>query len=73
MGSRGGVDFIIAETIEYGEEALIALEVIKKYNLPVFITFAATYPRGKDDYDWTDGCRIRLMSENVLCILYALL
>ncbi len=53
-----GVDFIIAETIEYVGEALIALEVIKKYNLPAFITFATTYPQSKDGYDWIEGCRI---------------
>lgn len=53
-----GVDFIIAETIEYVGEALIALEVIKKYKLPAFITFGATYDRSKDDYDWIEGCKI---------------
>src|SRR5476651_2508596 len=32
-----GVDFVIAETIEYVGEALIALEVIKSFNLPAMI------------------------------------
>lgn len=53
-----GVDFIIAETIEYVGEALIALEVIKKYNLPSLITYAATYDKSKDGYDWIEGCKI---------------
>lgn len=53
-----GVDFIIAETIEYVEEARIATEVIKKYNLPALVTFAATYEKSKDGYDWIEGCKI---------------
>ncbi len=53
-----GVDFIIAETIEYVEEAKIATEVIKKYNLPALVTFAATYDKSKDGYDWIEGCKI---------------
>ena len=35
-----GVDYVIAETISYFEEAKIALEVIKSFNLPAVITFA---------------------------------
>lgn len=53
-----GVDFIIAETIGYVGEALIALEVIKKYKLPAMITFAVAYDKSKDDYDWIEGCKI---------------
>lgn len=53
-----GVDFIIAETIEYVGEALIALEVIKKYNLPALVTYAATYEKSKDGYDWIEGCKM---------------
>lgn len=34
------VDFIIAETYGFGEEALLALEVIKKAKLPAVVTFA---------------------------------
>lgn len=56
--SEAGVDFIIAETIEYVEEALIALEVIKKYKLPALITFGATYDKSKDGYDWIEGCKM---------------
>ncbi len=53
-----GIDFIIAETLEYVEEAVIALEVIKKYKLPAMVTFAATYDKSKDGYSWIEGCKI---------------
>jgi betaine-homocysteine S-methyltransferase len=53
-----GVDFVIAETIEYLGEALIALEVIKKYNLPAVVTFGATYAKSKDGYDWIEACKL---------------
>ena len=35
-----GVDFIIAETISYLDEAMIALEAIKQTNLPAVVTLA---------------------------------
>lgn len=53
-----GVDFILAETIEYVEEARIAVEVIKKYNLPAVVMFGATYDKSKDGYDWIEGCKM---------------
>lgn len=53
-----GADFIIAETIEYVGEALIALEVIKSYNLPAIVTFGATFDKSKDGYDWIEGCKL---------------
>lgn len=53
-----GVDYIIAETIEYVGEALIALDVIKKHGLPAVITFGATYPKSKDGYDWIEACKL---------------
>lgn len=53
-----GVDFIIAETIEYVGEALIALEVIKKHKLSVLVTFGATYEKSKDGNDWIEGCKM---------------
>ena len=37
---EAGVDFIIGETFSWGEEALIALEVIKQTGLPAVITLA---------------------------------
>jgi betaine-homocysteine S-methyltransferase len=53
-----GVDFILAETIEYLGEALIALEVIKKFNLPAVINFSAIYEKSKDGYDWVKACKV---------------
>ena len=53
-----GVDFVLAETIEYVGEALIALEVIKKFNLPAVINFSPIYDKSKDDYDWIEACKI---------------
>jgi betaine-homocysteine S-methyltransferase len=52
-----GVDFIIAETIEYVGEALIALEVIKSYGLPALVSFGATNEKSKDGYSWIQGCK----------------
>lgn len=53
-----GVDFVLAETIEYLGEALIALEVIKKFNLPAVINFTPIYEKSKDGYDWIEACKI---------------
>jgi betaine-homocysteine S-methyltransferase len=38
--AEAGVDFVIAETISWGEEALIALDVIKRAKLPAVVTLA---------------------------------
>jgi betaine-homocysteine S-methyltransferase len=53
-----GVDFILAETIEYVGEALIALEVIQSFNLPAVINFSPIYQKSKDGYDWVEACKI---------------
>jgi len=53
-----GVDFILAETLEYVGEALIALEVIKKHNLTAVINFCPIYTKSKDGYDWTEACKL---------------
>ncbi len=37
---EAGVDYVIAETISYGEEALIALDVIKQVGLPAVVTLS---------------------------------
>jgi betaine-homocysteine S-methyltransferase len=52
-----GVDFLLAETIEYVGEALIAVEVAKQFKLPVVLNFAPIYERSKDGYDWIEACR----------------
>jgi betaine-homocysteine S-methyltransferase len=56
--SESGVDFVLAETIEYLGEAIIALEVIKEFNLPAVINFAPIYEKSKDGVDWIEACRI---------------
>lgn len=56
--SDEGVDFVIAETLEYVGEALIALEVIKQFKLPAMITFAAVHKKSKDGYSWEESCEI---------------
>jgi betaine-homocysteine S-methyltransferase len=37
---EAGMDFVIAETFSYGEEALIALEAIRRTGLPAVVTLA---------------------------------
>jgi betaine-homocysteine S-methyltransferase len=56
--AAAGVDFVLAETIEYVGEALIALEVIKSFGLPAVVNFCPIYDTSKDGYDWTEACRI---------------
>jgi betaine-homocysteine S-methyltransferase len=53
-----GADFILAETIEYVGEALIALEVIKSFELPAVVNFAPIYEKSKDGYDWVEACKV---------------
>jgi len=53
-----GVDFVLAETIEYLGEAVIALEAIKDHKLPAVINFAANLEKSKDGYDWIEACKI---------------
>jgi len=55
--AEAGIDFVLAETIEYLGEALIALEVIKKFNLPAVINFTPIYEKSKDGYDWIEACK----------------
>jgi len=53
-----GIDFVLAETLEYVGEALIALEVIKSFGLPAVINFTPIYARSKDGYDWLRACEL---------------
>ncbi len=52
------VDFLIAETIEYVGEALIAIEVAKKFKLPIVLNFTPIYDKSKDGYDWIQACKL---------------
>ncbi len=55
---EGGIDFVIAETNDYLEEALIALDVIKQFGLPAMVTFATIRPdETHDGYGYIDACR----------------
>ena len=53
-----GVDFILAETLDYLAEGLIALEVIQGYGLPAVINFGSTHRELLDGYSYEDACRI---------------
>jgi len=55
---EAGVDFIICETLENLGEGLIALEVIKKYDLPAMITLTPFGEKTQDGYDWVEACKI---------------
>ena len=55
---EAGVDFIVGETFDWGEEALIALEAIKETGLPSVITLAI-HQEGTTREGWTpeDACK----------------
>jgi betaine-homocysteine S-methyltransferase len=53
-----GVDFIIAETLDYLGEGLLALEVIKEFGLPALVTFSSVQDRLRDGYSHLEACRI---------------
>jgi betaine-homocysteine S-methyltransferase len=52
-----GVDFVIAETLSYLTEGLIALEVIKGAGLPAVITFGSTHEKLWDGYSYEEACK----------------
>jgi betaine-homocysteine S-methyltransferase len=53
-----GVDFIIAETLDYLGEGLLALEVIQKFGLPAMVTFGSTQDQLRDGYSHVEACKI---------------
>jgi betaine-homocysteine S-methyltransferase len=54
-----GADFILAETLDYLGEALIAIDVIKSHNLPAVVNFGSVYEGGlKDGYSFAEAARI---------------
>jgi betaine-homocysteine S-methyltransferase len=54
-----GADFVLAETLDYLGEALIAVEVIKSHGLPAVVNFGSVYEGGlKDGYSFEEACRI---------------
>jgi betaine-homocysteine S-methyltransferase len=53
-----GVDFIIAETFSYAEEALIALDVVKQTGLPAVVTLALHQePATRDGLSPAEACK----------------
>jgi len=53
-----GVDFVVAETLDYCGEAVIALEVIKSFDLPALIAFGSVHGQTKDGYAFEDACKL---------------
>jgi betaine-homocysteine S-methyltransferase len=54
-----GIDLVIAETNDYLGEALIALEVIKGFDLPAMVTLATVQPeKTRDGYKYEEACQI---------------
>lgn len=56
--AEAGVDFILSETNDYLGEALIALEVIKRHNLPAVVTLASVHEKTRDGYDYIEACKM---------------
>ena len=55
---ESGVDFIIAETFSYAEEALIALDVVRKQGLPAVVTLALHQePTTRDGFSPAEACK----------------
>jgi betaine-homocysteine S-methyltransferase len=53
-----GVDYVIGETFSWGEEALIALDVIKQTGKPAVITLAVhQQPETREGWSPADACR----------------
>jgi betaine-homocysteine S-methyltransferase len=56
--AEAGVDFVIGETFSWGEEALIALEVIKEAGVPAVITLAIHQePETREVWSPEDACK----------------
>jgi len=53
-----GVDFVVAETLDYLGEALIALDVIKEFGLPAVVNFGSVHGETKDGHSFADACKI---------------
>jgi betaine-homocysteine S-methyltransferase len=56
--AEAGVDFMIAETFSYAEEALIALEAIKRAGLPAVVTLAIhSEPDTREGWAPEEACK----------------
>lgn len=54
---EGGADFIVAETLDYLGEALIAVDVIKQFGLPAMVSFGSVHEKTKEGETFTDACK----------------
>ena len=55
---ESGVDFVIAETLSWAQEALMALEVIKQAGLPAVVTMAVhRHPHTFEGWSYPEACR----------------
>ena len=52
-----GVDFVLAETIDSCGEALLALEAIKKFDLPAVVMMSSIEDRTQEGLSYADACR----------------
>jgi betaine-homocysteine S-methyltransferase len=52
-----GVDFIVAETLDYLGEALVAADVAKQFDLPIMVAFGSVHDRTKDGTSFVDACK----------------
>jgi betaine-homocysteine S-methyltransferase len=56
--AEAGVDLVIAETFSWGEEALIALDVVKEAGLPAVVTLAVhREPATREGWSPEDACK----------------
>jgi betaine-homocysteine S-methyltransferase len=53
-----GVDFIIAETLEYFGEGVIALNVIKEFGLPAVVNIGSVHQTTRDGYPHHEACKM---------------
>jgi len=53
-----GVDFIVAETLDYLGEGLIAVDVAKQFDLPIMVAFGSIHDQTKEGVAFPDACRI---------------
>jgi betaine-homocysteine S-methyltransferase len=56
-GVEEGADLVIAETMDYLAEALIAVEAVKEAGLPSIVTFATTMDATIDGVEIVEACR----------------
>jgi betaine-homocysteine S-methyltransferase len=55
--AEAGMDYVVAETFSYAEEALLALEVIKEAGLPAVVTLAIhRAPETREGWSPADAC-----------------